>query len=157
MSLILNMPRAATCRASAFCELLVLESSDLFKLTKHFPDVGKKLYDTMSRRFKEANKYIAERDNASQQDVSTNVRFISEKPAVSYVNYVSDTHGKSGKRDRSMSINVVQRKYFFETTSKIVKIWKVFFALLVVAFAFVHTYVLAYRTSFGNQGMSMYV
>ena len=153
MSLILNMPRAATCRASAFCELLVLESSDLFKLTKHFPDVGKKLYDTMSQRFQEANKYITERDNTPQQDVSTNVRFISEKPAVSYVNYVSDTHEK---RDRSLSINVVQRKYFFETTSKIVKVWKVFFALLVVAFAFVHTYVLAFRTSFGNQGMFIY-
>ena len=153
LSLVLNMPRAATCRASAFCELLVLESSDLFKLTKHFPDVGKKLYDTMSQRFQEANKYITERDNTPQQDVSTNVRFISEKPAVSYVNYVSDTHEK---RDRSLSINVVQRKYFFETTSKIVKVWKVFFALLVVAFAFVHTYVLAFRTSFGNQGMFIY-
>ena len=153
ISLILNTPRAPTCRASAFCELLVLERSDLFKLTRHFPDVGQQLYDTMAQRFKEANKYISRRDSTSgQEDSYRNARFISETPAVSYVDYVSDTHEKSGRRDRSMSINVVRRKYIFETTSKILKIWKGFFALLVVAFAFVHTYVLAFRTSFGNQG-----
>ena len=154
INLLLNIPRAATCRASAYCEVLILERADLIKILQHFPDVEKHLRNILNNRCREAEKYIAQRDTRRASNTieqASNVRFTSEKLAISYVNYIGGAQGKKG-RDRSMSVNLVQRKYIIESTNKFLKVWKMFFVVVLVVFSFLHTYIVAYNTSFGNTG-----
>ena len=67
LTLLLNIPRAVTCRASAYCELLLLERTDLSKVLNHFPEVGQSLYETMAKRCQDADKYIQRKDKSHFQ------------------------------------------------------------------------------------------
>ena len=130
-ALLLNLPREATCRASAYCELFTLERADLNKILNHFPDVKSNLHDILDNRITEALKYIAQKnDPAYKQLEGTTTCFITEEPAISYTNYVHGDYVSNKRASRRESMNLVATKYIISRTNKFLKAWKIFFSTI---------------------------
>lgn len=137
VSLLLNLPRCATVRAATYCELLMLDRSDLMKVLKHFPEVSQQLNDAIEDRCQKAADYI------KTKDVNTNEN--SAPHVIIKANVLSDNDTQKSQYGK---INTL----LFNDNSRFLLIWKIFVALVVIIHAFLHTYVTSFKTSFGNAG-----
>jgi len=135
VSLLLNIPRCASVQAATYCELLMLERSDLTKILKHFPEVSKQLYDVIERRCCEATAHLKRSDKDSLKE---------RKNSKSIVNFTEENDTKK--------FNLPSKKICFEENGKFVRYWNVLLCVVVVIFAFVHSYISCYNTAFGGEG-----
>lgn len=142
-ALLLNIPRAATIRAASYCELLILERSELTKVLSHFANVAPQLYDVINKRCADAVTY------QSKDSINS-----TEKHVVDVTENETETEKiLLEKRSNSISIGT-NGGYIIHQEGKLMVAWEIFMSVILIGLTFLHSYVAAFQTAFSNHGYS---
>uniref|UniRef100_A0A7M5XLN7 Cyclic nucleotide-binding domain-containing protein n=1 Tax=Clytia hemisphaerica TaxID=252671 RepID=A0A7M5XLN7_9CNID len=149
VSLLLNIPRCATVRALSYCELLALERCDLTKIMKHFPEVSEQLLQTIQRRCEEAATHIDNKKKGIIKNYGPDrKRFTIDKAVIILADFMDENEGTTA----TSCSRAANGHLLFHPKDPFLKRWKIVMTVSAVCFCFFHTYVMAYKTSFGRTG-----
>eukprot|EP00794_Sanderia_malayensis_P016547 gene16547-18222_t len=135
ISLVWNVPRAATARTSCYSDILALNRTDLNRVMKHYPEVQDRLRLTIEQRYENAEK-------------------TRQRKIMLHVNDDDNICGKARKKSMFGSMNL--RKLIFDRVfqpdSSFVKKWSRIMCALNFFFITLHTSIASFEVSFGSTG-----